>query len=1042
MITSTAAATSAMLMPINITTASCAMSESPGPPPNKRALIFESYGWKDAGDIAKTLSRDLQQAGYDVWIDVENIKPGEPFPPALAAAIDRADMVLALLSPHSVRLHDDPGNTEGSSVVLNELAEAHGKHKPIVPVMVIQCSTPFILNILRKIDFTKWSASEETYREGFEKVRKAIESALAGKLDDLYVEHIGRIRPLNMDYELLLRYRDFVGREWLFQCVKTWLATDRPCLLIEGDSGTGKSAFAAELIRRNPDESVFAYHFCTADRPEQVSAGNFVRSIAAIIGGQDERYGRRLIEDPAVHAALMEERSRTDPVSAFIHGVLLPLRDFPPSSPRYIVVDALDEALAPSGGIDLSIPAVLRRILPDFPSWLRLVVTTRDDQRIMPLFPDAEIVRLSSDETRQDADITLFVASRFAEPELSALAATTDARDQAIAAIAERSDGNFRYAQEVVRALAAREFGLADVTRLPNQLSGLYYASFARRFPTPSDYRHAEICLSVLLAAREPLTEDQLVAITGLDRRTELQPALIALTGYVTQASREPGAGYVLFHTSIADWLLRPPPGRNPYSVDPAQGRAWLVTFCRAWRENNDPYALRHLIVHLVEHGLAREALATVQAGFFRARAAATGETRFVLEDALQLTLALLARGDATGVMALAGTTGTRQRDGVAAALMAAPAEQDALVATIVDLLLRPERKIGTFAMLRRRATSTLGALSGRTAADRQSPGADVLNARIVAMRAAEARGFADALVLASRDKSPQVRVFLIPLLYRFWKGRGETGWALVKQIADDLVGPFGIPNGGAVETFGHLSLAILNHHREDAATMDRLLAVWRDAVNRMFDGLLARVLGRGWLMRVLVQPLAALMDRQPDYQPLNAKEIVVTFSRPDDFRTMWEAALGCFENPERGIRPIVDILTRRDIPFDLFLMLCCERAIILHAKRDPDAAFDLCDRVFQEGCPWFQQSVLYALFHILTRAQSVDEAQLSRYKEMTSSFFAATGATMQTTVARYSFARICAGRSWLRLNIGREAGHGCSRSSSRPRSNPPQTTW
>ena len=73
-----------------------------------------------------------------------------------------------------------------------------------------------------------------------------------------------------------------------------------------------------------------------------------------------------------------------------------------------------------------------------------------------------------------------------------------------------------------------------------------------------------------------------------------------------------------------------------------------------------------------------------------------------------------------------------------------------------------------------------------------------------------------------------------------------------------------------------------------------------------------------------------------------------------------------------------------------------------------PAAAYGLTsiviERLFDEGAPWFRQSALYALFHILLHAPSVDEEIFRRYGAMTERFFADGGATMHTSVGDYSF--------------------------------------
>src|SRR5262249_36572281 len=80
----------------------------------------------------------------------------------------------------------------------------------------------------------------------------------------------------------------FVGREWLFDRVNVWLAGARsePALLITGEPGIGKSAFIAELARRNLDGRVVAYHFCTRENRRTLEPGAFVLNLATMLASR------------------------------------------------------------------------------------------------------------------------------------------------------------------------------------------------------------------------------------------------------------------------------------------------------------------------------------------------------------------------------------------------------------------------------------------------------------------------------------------------------------------------------------------------------------------------------------------------------------------------------------------------------------------------------------------------------------------------------------------------------------------------------------
>jgi hypothetical protein len=287
-----------------------------------------------------------------------------------------------------------------------------------------------------------------------------------------------------------------------------------------------------------------------------------------------------------------------------------------------------------------------------------------------------------------------------------------------------------------------------------------------------------------------------------------------------------------------------------------------------------------------------------------------------------------------------------------------------------------------------------------------QTPSLPFLNARYVAIRTAEARGLTDRLLQAARDRTPGVRRLLIPILYRYWYREREKGWDLLAKIGEDTLRFPGIPDAYAVETFAEFSLATLNGCRGNRQQLDRLASIWHGFVERIFVTPLARLLGSRLMLKLLAKPVAQVLQRQPAFQPLNFQELQVTFARSDALRNERLAALVCLEQPEQGIAPIADLLRRKEAPFDLYQMLLSERTLIYHGvKVDPAATFKLLEELFRDGSPWFRQSIIYILFHMLQRAPSLDDTSLDRYAAMAKEFFISDSWRMRTSVASYNFA-------------------------------------
>jgi hypothetical protein len=286
---------------------------------------------------------------------------------------------------------------------------------------------------------------------------------------------------------------------------------------------------------------------------------------------------------------------------------------------------------------------------------------------------------------------------------------------------------------------------------------------------------------------------------------------------------------------------------------------------------------------------------------------------------------------------------------------------------------------------------------------------AAVLNARYIAIRTAEAAGLTDRLVQACRDKDPAVRRMLVPMLFRFWHRDRDRGWALLEQIEQRVV-RFGVVlDIGAISVLGAVSLAILNESRQQPNDLARLGAFWSGLTDRVLGSPLARgvrLVGRGLVLRKLVGMLADRVKNQPNYQPLNYNELVASFARPAEFRQKWARVLTCLEQPDTAPGPIVEVLSEPRLPFDLYLMLVCERALIYYGvKTDPAAMMDTAEHLFQNGARWFRQSILYVLLHVLEAWGSPDEETLDRYEALTFEFYRAGDWQLDTSVEHYVFA-------------------------------------
>ena len=273
--------------------------------------IFESYGWRDASDIAGRLKDSLQKAGYEVWIDREHLRADDKhFSIALERAVTDAEVIIALLSPHSVR--GLGAGDDRASICYNEIRLAEELARPIVPVRVKRFAgaAPLLIIKYRILDWLDWQ-DPSRYQQGLGEILAAVEAAQAG---ELILDRDISLQTSSFASQLRTAAADFTGRDWVFDRLTDWLDGPRQCLRLEGVTGTGKTAIVAELIRRNPAGRLLAYHFCT---PSQSGAAGFVRSLAGMLAASIDAYADLLNSGRLAYQLNSADPSPENPILTF-----------------------------------------------------------------------------------------------------------------------------------------------------------------------------------------------------------------------------------------------------------------------------------------------------------------------------------------------------------------------------------------------------------------------------------------------------------------------------------------------------------------------------------------------------------------------------------------------------------------------------------------------------------------------------------------------------------------------------------------------------
>src|ERR1700682_5705932 len=123
--------------------------------------IFISYAHRDGGDLALRLQRDLAPLGFDVWLDQHRLKAGDRWTNEIEKALDRAQVVLALLSDASF----------ASDTCRAEQGWALDAGKRVIPIRLqSNCRTPLLLHLLQHIDFS----DPTTYADRFHELQQSL----------------------------------------------------------------------------------------------------------------------------------------------------------------------------------------------------------------------------------------------------------------------------------------------------------------------------------------------------------------------------------------------------------------------------------------------------------------------------------------------------------------------------------------------------------------------------------------------------------------------------------------------------------------------------------------------------------------------------------------------------------------------------------------------------------------------------------------------------------------------------------------------------
>ncbi|XP_052807348.1 uncharacterized protein LOC128236502 [Mya arenaria] len=221
----------------------------------------------------------------------------------------------------------------------------------------------------------------------------------------------------------LKRHKKFVGREWLFDLIDNSIQTMNSStrgLVLEADIGYGKSAFVAHTVCAKEHSKGFrlrkmiiAFHVCKFDVLLTQKPGLFIRRLTSMISNFVPELMIQRLTERQCFEHYNGEFCNEDYLGCIDICLINPLhaisRNGFTTSSKLIIIDAIDECGNSKDASDNAIIEIIRKRFHLFPSWIKLLVTSRKlEPHVQPLV-DFDVIYLQSLDKRNLQDIRSYL---------------------------------------------------------------------------------------------------------------------------------------------------------------------------------------------------------------------------------------------------------------------------------------------------------------------------------------------------------------------------------------------------------------------------------------------------------------------------------------------------------------------------------------------------------------------------------------------------------------------------------------------------------
>lgn len=208
-------------------------------------------------------------------------------------------------------------------------------------------------------------------------------------------------------------HQQFVGRHWLTEGIHQRMTEDSKGVLLVADQGYGKSAAIANIIqgkhKLKPLNAI--HHICISSEANFQRADKFILNMVQNLYCKYPTYGKILEKRGIFMSSRKNEiklSCKFDPVYCFDELVIAPLSIVVPLEEErlFLLIDVLDECN--TIGFAYSAFTLLQLRYNKLPSWIKLLITSKNDSKIIENFRDLDHRHLYRESDNNKEDLSLY----------------------------------------------------------------------------------------------------------------------------------------------------------------------------------------------------------------------------------------------------------------------------------------------------------------------------------------------------------------------------------------------------------------------------------------------------------------------------------------------------------------------------------------------------------------------------------------------------------------------------------------------------------